>query len=53
MNRKPWLEEWLKHAALTGLFIILPLLVASGLGYHTLRMKKERRLDQVAQNLET
>ncbi len=53
MNRKPWLEEWLKHAALTGLFIILPLLVASGLGYHTLWMKKERRLDLVAQNLET
>ncbi len=53
MAQKPWYEEWLKHAALTGLFIFLPLLVASGLGYHTLWLKKENRLDLASQQLET
>ncbi len=47
-----WLPEFLKHAALLGLFVLLPLLVAGGLGYHTLSLERENRLQQTSAQLE-
>lgn len=50
--KKGWLQEFLKHAALLGLFVFLPLLVAGGLGYHTLWLERESRLHQTSAQLE-
>ncbi len=53
MEKKTWYAELLKHAALLGLFVLLPLLVAGGLGYHTLWLERESRLQQTSAQLET
>ena len=50
--KKSWLPEFLKHAALLGLFVLLPLLVAGGFGYHTLWLERESRLQQASAQLE-
>lgn len=52
MEKKTWYAEFLKHAALLGLFVLLPLLVAGGLGYHTLWLERESRLQQTSARLE-
>lgn len=52
MEKKTWYAEFLKHAALLGLFVFLPLLVAGGLGYHTLWLEREGRQQQASAQLE-
>ncbi len=41
-----------KHLALLSLFIFLPILVAGGLGYHTLLLERERQAEKVFRQLE-
>ncbi len=53
MGKSIWPSELLKHAALICLFIFLPLLVAGGLGYHTLLLERNHHLEKVSEQLDT
>ncbi|MDD3147265.1 MAG: hypothetical protein PHD82_08185, partial [Candidatus Riflebacteria bacterium] len=53
MDKGAWRSEMLKHAALIALFILLPLMVAGWLGYHTIFLERENRIREVTRQLDT
>ncbi len=52
MGFKNRCAELFKHLALLCLFIFLPILVAAGLGYHTLLLERERQAANISRQLE-